>query len=347
MDLLYKRDINEISKLFDGKNILITGGTGSFGNKLIDILLKETKPNKIIVFSRDEFKQYHMSKKFSPDKYPCMRYFIGDIRDLSRLNEAFKNIDIVFHAAALKHVPIIEYNPNEAIKTNIYGTENIVKAAINNNVERVIALSTDKCVSPANLYGATKLCLEKLIISGNHMSGNKTKFSVLRYGNVFASRGSVVPLFIKQAKEGLFTITDKKMTRFTLLLEEAINFVLDCSINMIGGEIFIPKLPSYNICQLANVIAPNVKIDEIGIRPGEKLHESMIGEYESYLAIENDDKYIILPPIYTSNHIIYTNKYGNKFCTNGFIYSSDNNELISDERLLAMIDLYKKNNKFY
>ena len=344
MNFLYERNKEDISKLFDGKNILITGGTGSFGKKLIEILLNESKPNKIIVYSRDEFKQYHMSKKFSQDKYPCMRYFIGDIRDLNRLNDAFKDVNIVFHAAALKHVPIIEYNPNEAIKTNIYGTENIVKAAINNNVERVIALSTDKCVSPANLYGATKLCLEKLIISGNHMSGNNTKFSVLRYGNVFASRGSVVPFFIKQAKEGLITITDKKMTRFTLLLEEAINFVLDCSVNMIGGEIFIPKLSSYNICQLASIIGPNVKIEEIGIRPGEKLHESMIGEYESYLAIENDNKYIIIPPIYTVNHINFTEKYGNNFCKNGYIYSSDNNELISNERLLAMIELYKKNN---
>ena len=344
MNLLYKRSVEDLKKLFDNKRILITGGTGSFGNKLIEIIVKETKPKEIVIFSRDEFKQYHMSKKFGEEIYSCVTYFIGDIRDFDRVDEAFRNIDIVFHAAALKHVPIIEYNPSEAIKTNINGTENIVNAAIKNNVERVIALSTDKCVSPANLYGATKLCLEKLIISGNYKGGSNVKFSVLRYGNVFASRGSVVPLFVKQSLENKFTITDEKMTRFTLILEEAINFVLDCSINMIGGEVFIPKLPSYNICQLARVINKDAKIEITGIRPGEKLHEAMIGESESYLAIENKDKYIIIPPIYTSNHINFTKKYGDKFLKNGLIYSSDNNELISNERLLNMVNLYKKEN---
>ena len=218
MKLLYNLDLEKTAELVNGKNILITGGTGSFGNKLIETLLNHFTPKKIIVFSRDEFKQYNMQKIFSPEKYPCMRYFLGDIRDKERVDEAFKGVNIVFHAAALKQVPATEYNPNEAIKTNIYGTENVVKAAINNNVEKVIALSTDKCVSPANLYGATKLCLEKLVIAGNHLSGNKTQFSVIRYGNVFGSRGSVVPLFLKQKEEGLITVTDNKMTRFTLAI---------------------------------------------------------------------------------------------------------------------------------
>lgn len=344
MNFLYTRNKDLISELFNNKNILITGGTGSFGNKLVEILLNETNCNKIIIFSRDEFKQYHMQKKFSNfNNSDRLRYFIGDIRDYNRLEEAFSNVDIVFHAAALKHVPIIEYNPNEAVKTNIYGTENVVKAAIKCNVKKVIALSTDKCVSPANMYGATKLCLEKLVIAGNHMSGNKVQCSVLRYGNVFASRGSVVPLFINQAKKGEITVTDKRMTRFTLLLEEAINFVLDCAINMLGGEIFIPKLPSYNICQLAKVIDPNSKIKEIGIRPGEKLHESMIGEYESYLTIDCEDKYVVTPILENSKEIDYNKKYSNKYCDQGYVYSSDKNELISDERLKKMIELYKNN----
>ena len=344
MKLLYELDMQKTADMVNNKVILITGGTGSFGNKLVETLLKDFSPKKIIIFSRDEFKQYNMQKIFSIEQYPCMRYFIGDIRDADRVNEAFRGVDIIFHAAALKQVPAIEYNPNEAIKTNIYGTENIVKAVINNNVERVIALSTDKCVSPANLYGATKLCLEKLIIAGNHLSGNKTKFSVLRYGNVFGSRGSVVPLFLKQKEEGLITVTDKKMTRFTMILQEAINFVLNCGVDMVGGEIFIPKLPSYNICQLANVIAPGVEIKEIGIRPGEKLHEAMIGESESYLAIECDNRYIIKPVVYVSDGNKFTEKYGDKYCPSEYIYSSGDNELISDVRLLDMVELYKKEN---
>jgi UDP-N-acetylglucosamine 4,6-dehydratase len=345
MNFLYKLDVEKTAQLVNNKVILITGGTGSFGNKLVETLLNNFNPKKLIIFSRDEFKQYHMQKKFGMDKYPCMRYFIGDVRDRERMMEAFRGVDIVFHAAALKQVPAIEYNPNEAIKTNIYGTENVVHAAINNNIERVIALSTDKCVSPANLYGATKLCLEKLIISGNHMSGNKTKFSVLRYGNVFGSRGSVVPLFLKQKEEGLITVTHKQMTRFTLVLDEAINFVLNCGVEMIGGEIFIPKLPSYHIVQLAKIIAPGVEIKEIGIRPGEKLHESMIGDYESHLAIEREDKYVIQPTIYVSDNKKYKDKYGNNYCDSDFVYSSGNNELISDERLSQMVELYKRENK--
>lgn len=344
MKLLYNLDLDKTAELVNNKVILITGGTGSFGHKLVETLLNDFSPKKIIIFSRDEFKQYNMQKIFSMEQYPSMRYFIGDVRDKERVDEAFSGVDIVFHAAALKQVPAIEYNPNEAIKTNIYGTENIVKAAIRNKIERVIALSTDKCVSPANLYGATKLCLEKLIIAGNHLSSNKTKFSVLRYGNVFGSRGSVVPLFLTQKEEGVITVTDKKMTRFTMILQEAINFVLNCGVDMIGGEIFIPKLPSYNICQLANVIAPEIEVAEVGIRPGEKLHEAMIGESESYLAIECDSRYIIKPLVYVSEEHKFIEKYGDKFCQGEYVYSSGDNELITDERLLEMVELYKMEN---
>jgi UDP-N-acetylglucosamine 4,6-dehydratase len=214
------------------------------------------------------------------------------------------------------------------------------KGVIQNNVQKVIALSTDKCISPVNLYGATKLCLEKLIIAGNHLSGHKVKFSVLRYGNVFGSRGSVVPLFLKQKEEGMIAVTDSRMTRFTMLLQEAINFVLNCSLDMIGGEIFIPMLPSYNICQLANIIAPGIKIREVGIRPGEKLHESMIGESESYLAIINNNRYIIHSASEKYNNNKFTEKYGNLYCQTGYVYSSGDNKIISDKRMLEMINLY-------
>jgi len=332
--------LNTKEDIYTGKNILITGGTGSFGNKIVETLFKEFKPNKIIIFSRDEYKQYLMRQKFPEDSYK-IRYFIGDIRDFERLKLAFKNIDIIFHAAALKHVPSIEYNPMEAIKTNIYGTDNVIKAAIENNVDRVIGISTDKCVSPANLYGSTKLCLEKIVIAGNIMSGNKTKCSVLRYGNVFASRGSVVPLFLKQKKEGLIKVTDSRMTRFTLTLDDAINFVLNSANSMVGGEIFVPKLPSYNILQLANVIGNNVEIKEIGIRPGEKIHESMIGDYESHLAIDCGSYYVIQPNIsINDNNNIFYNKYGKNILGNNKNYNSNDNERIEDEELYEILLQY-------
>lgn len=342
MDLLYK--INTENDIFTNKNILITGGTGSFGNKIIEVLLNNFNPSKIIIFSRDEFKQYKMQELFPKTKYKNIKFVIGDIRDYDRIYSALKGVDIVFHAAALKQVPAVEYNPEEAIKTNIYGTQNVIKAAIENNVDRVIGLSTDKCVSPANLYGATKMCLEKIIISGNIMSGNNTKCSVLRYGNVFASRGSVVPLFFEQKKEGLIKITNKEMTRFTLSLDEAINFVLICTQKMIGGEIFIPKLPSYNIVQLANLIAPYIPIEEIGIRPGEKIHESMIGDYESHLAIDSGNFYVIQPVIpINENENFYYDKYGKNILGNNKTYNSFENELITNERLNKFIESYNEN----
>lgn len=339
-------NIENLKEKINNSTILITGGTGSFGNELIKFLFKNCSPRKIIVLSRDEFKQFEMRKRFSWNNFPNLRFMIGDIRDLPRLQSVFKGIDYIFHAAALKQVPIIEYNPIEAVKTNIYGTDNIIRAAIDNNVKEVIALSTDKCVEPCNLYGATKLCLEKLIIAGNILSGNKTKFSVLRYGNVLGSRGSVIPFFNKQKETGILTVTDKKMTRFTLTLPQAINFVLNSFLKMTGGEIFVPKLPSYNIMQLANIIGPKCEKKEIGIRPGEKLHESMVGQHESYLTIESENSYVILPSI-TNERMKekFTNIYGNNFCKPGFSYSSGNNYLIDDKKFKKMIDDFiKKDN---
>lgn len=288
--------LNVPEEFINDKSILITGGTGSFGKQMLKTLLENFQPKKIVIFSRDEFKQSEMQKEFNVNKYKSLRYFLGDIRDKERLMEAFNDIDIVFHAAALKQVPALEYNPSEAIKTNIYGAENVIKAAISNNVKNVIAISTDKAVSPVNLYGATKLCFEKLFISANNIVGKKdTKFSVLRYGNIFESRGSVVPLFLEQSKTNKFTVTDPEMTRFNFTLESAINFVLNCSSKILGGEIFVPKLKSYNIIQLCNVINPEAEIEITGIRPGEKLHECMISFTEIENCYECDMYFIILP----------------------------------------------------
>jgi len=325
-----------ISELVNNKVIFITGGTGTFGNKITEILLNNYNPKKIIIFSRDEFKQHNMKQIFSDNKYKNIRYFIGDIRDYDRLLTATKNVDIIFHAAAMKQVDTIEYNPFEAIKTNIYGTENVIKAAIANNVKRVIAVSTDKCVSPVNLYGATKLCLEKIIIHANVMSGeNGPIFSVLRYGNVFNSRGSVVPVFLKQKNTKVFTITDEKMTRFNLTIDQAIIFVLNCASIMIGGEIFVPRLDSYNIVQLAMCIDSSAVINIIGKRPGEKLHEAMISSSESYKTLIKDDYYVILPEVFDKNYKEY---YGEIFMEENVEYSSGDNKLIEDSDLIKMIN---------
>lgn len=329
---------NEVAELVNGKNIFITGGTGTFGHKITEILLNQYSPNKIIIFSRDEFKQYNMKQIYPESKYPNIRYFIGDVRDYERLLTATQNVNVLFHAAAMKQVDTIEYNPLEAIKTNIYGTENVIKAAIKNNISKVIGVSTDKCVNPINLYGATKLCLEKLIIHANLMSGkNGTIFSVLRYGNVINSRGSVVPLFLKQKDNKSFTITDKDMTRFTLTIEQAINFVLNCASIMIGGEVFVPKLPSYNILQLAKCIEKDSKIEIIGIRPGEKLHEAMISSSESHKTLNQENYMVVLPEININNN--YEEKYGSNYRLCNEEYSSGDNILISDEDLIKMIHL--------
>jgi len=329
--------LDSVKNLINNKIVFVTGGTGTFGHKITEIVLKHYEPKKIIIFSRDEFKQYNMKQLFPENKYQNIRYFIGDIRDYERLLTATKDVDLIFHAAAMKQVDTVEYNPLEAIKTNIYGTENVIKAAIYNNVKKVIAVSTDKCVSPINLYGATKLCLEKLIIHANVMSGaNGPIFSVLRYGNVFNSRGSVVPLFLKQKDTGVFTITDSNMTRFTLTIDQAITFVLNSASIMIGGEIFVPVLPSYNIVQLANCINSENEIKIIGKRPGEKLHEAMISSSESYNTIIKDNFYVILPEISIINKN-YNEAYGDNFMAPDSEYSSGNNELIDNDALIKMI----------
>ena len=244
--------------MLDGKNILITGGTGSFGKKCTEIILKRYKPNKVIIFSRDELKQFEMAQVFSDTIYPCMRYFIGDVRDKERLYRAFHGVDYVIHAAALKQVPAAEYNPFEAVKTNILGAQNVINVAIDQKVKRVIALSTDKAANPINLYGATKLCSDKLFIAGNTYVGrDETSFGVVRYGNVFGSRGSVIPFFLKQKETGVLPITDPKMTRFWITLEQGVNFVLQCLDRMVGGELFVPKIPSMKIIDLARAICPD------------------------------------------------------------------------------------------
>ena len=330
--------LNDVAGLINGKNILITGGTGTFGHKITEIILTKYNPNKLIIFSRDEFKQYNMKQLFPESKYPCLRYFIGDVRDYDRLRVATKNVDVLFHAAAMKQVDTIEYNPLEAIKTNIYGTENVIKAAVENNVARVIGVSTDKSVSPANLYGATKLCLEKLLIHANVMSGKDgTKFSVLRYGNVINSRGSVVPLFLKQKEKNCFTITSEEMTRFTLSIDQAIFFVLNCASIMVGGEIFVPKLPSYNILQLAKCISKDAEIKNIGIRPGEKLHEAMISSTESYKTLIQELFYVILPEINLNTN--YNDKYGARYMDPNTEYSSGKNILIDDDELIKTLTI--------
>jgi len=279
--------------VLNGKVILITGGTGSFGKKFTKIVLKKFKPKKLIIFSRDEMKQYEMRKEFSNAKYKNLRYFVGNVRDASRLHRAFNGVDVVVHAAALKIVPTAEYNPFEAVKTNIIGAENVINVAIDNGVKKVIALSTDKAANPINLYGATKLCSEKMFVAANNYSPWGTKFCVVRYGNVFGSRGSVVPFFKECSKKGVVPITDRKMTRFWITLEQGVNFVLSCLKDMEGGEIFIPKIPSMKVTDLAKAICPNCKQKIIGIRPGEKLHETLLGEDDGPFSYEFKDRYVI------------------------------------------------------
>ncbi len=282
--------------MFDGKRILITGGTGSFGKKCTEILLSRYTPRKLIIFSRDEFKQYLMAQQFPETTYPCMRYFLGDVRDKERLQRAFHQVDYVIHAAALKHVPAAEYNPTECIKTNVAGAQNVINVAADRGVKRVVALSTDKACNPVNLYGATKLCSDKLFVAANaFVAQDETRFSVVRYGNVVGSRGSVIPLFMKQRLNGALTITDPRMTRFWITLEQGVEFVLRCFKEMEGGEIFVPKLPSVGIMDLARAVAPDCEHTVIGIRPGEKIHEMMISKDDARLTREYDDHYVIRP----------------------------------------------------
>ena len=280
----------------NGKTVLITGGTGSFGKKFTQHLLKKYKKiKKLIVYSRDELKQSEMAMTLSDKKYKCLRYFLGDVRDITRLSRAMKNVDVVIHAAALKQVPMAEYNPIEFIKTNVMGAQNIIESALDNKVKRVIALSTDKAAAPINLYGATKLCSDKLFVAANNYAGQKCKFSVVRYGNVFGSRGSVIPLFKKLINSGYFPITSKEMTRFNISLEEGVKMVDWARQNALGGEIFVPKIPSYKITDLARAMNPKNKLKIIGVRRGEKIHEEMITSSDSQTTYEIKKYYVILP----------------------------------------------------
>lgn len=319
--------------IIENKVVLVTGGTGSFGKKFIRKAL-ELNVKKIIVFSRDELKQYEMKQEFQDKR---IRFFIGDVRDKDRLYRAFDGVDIVIHAAAMKHVDACEYNPFEAVKTNIHGAQNIVEAAIDRGVEKVIALSTDKACSPVNLYGATKLASDKLFIAANAYVGEKkTRFSVVRYGNVVGSRGSVVPFFQKVRHTGRVPITDERMTRFWITLEQGVQFVLDNLGRMQGGEIFVPKIPSMNIMDLAKAIAPECEIDVIGIRPGEKLHEAMIMEDDSRHTLEFETYYVIQPELswWSKERLV-----GGKALVDGFAYTSDNNEeWLSIEQLSKMVE---------
>ena len=315
--------------MFDNKSILITGGTGSFGKQYTKTILRDYKPKKIVIYSRDELKQYEMSQKYAGTE---MRYFIGDVRDRERLNTAMQNIDYVIHAAAIKHVPVAEYNPLECIKTNIHGAENVISCAIANNVTKVIALSTDKAANPINLYGATKLASDKLFVAANNITGKaKTRFGVVRYGNVVGSRGSVVPFFKKIIHEGAesLPITHSEMTRFWITLQQGVDFVLKNFARMHGGEIFVPKIPSVRVTELAKAYAPNLPIKIIGIRPGEKLHEIMCPADDSHLTIEFEDHYVICPTIkfYDINYDYSINNIGEegKPVEQGYEYHSGNN----------------------
>tara|TARA_B100001121_G_scaffold193811_1_gene169350 strand:+ start:16311 stop:17309 length:999 start_codon:yes stop_codon:yes gene_type:complete len=320
---------------------LITGGTGSFGKVFIKKLIHQNKKiSRLIIFSRDELKQFEMSKQYPPDKYPFIRFFLGDIRDKDRLLSATENVETIVHAAALKQVPATEYNPFEAIKTNIIGANNLIEAALKNNIRNVLALSTDKACSPINLYGATKLCSDKLFISANNIKGNRNiKFSVVRYGNVLGSRGSVVPFFLKNKNKGSLPITDINMTRFNITLEYAVEIVLWSLKNLSGGELLVPKLPSYRLIDLAKAVGPKCKTPIIGIRPGEKIHEEMISSSDSQNTIELNKFYLILPNLNKKILNNYKKKFKCKKVNKNFIYSSNTNKkFLSINELRKMIN---------
>ena len=334
--------------MFNDATVAITGATGSFGKRTVATILERYRPAKLIVFSRDELKQSEMTRIFSRKEHSCIRYFLGDVRDPERLYEAFRGVDYVIHAAALKQVPTIEYNPFEAIKTNVLGAQNVIKACIERKVKRVLALSTDKAANPINLYGATKLCSDKLFVAGNTMSGDiGTRFSVVRYGNVLGSRGSVVPLFLKQRATNKLSLTDERMTRFTITLQQGVDFVLECIQDMIGGELFVPKIPSYRIMDVARAIAPDAEYEYIGIRPGEKLHEVMVPEDESPNTLEFDDHFVIQPMHFWWRGEAKLRERGGRPCPPDFRYSSETNDQWLDHadlaRLVAEFEEYTEN----
>ncbi len=315
--------------------VLVTGGTGSFGRKFTEILLEHHRPRKLIIFSRDELKQHEMRQVYPDSPGSPMRYFIGDVRDQDRLKRAFTDVDIVVHTAALKQVPACEYNPFEAVQTNIIGAKNVIDAAIDEGVKKVIGISTDKAVNPTNLYGATKLCAEKLLVQGNSYSGTGgTLLSCARYGNVVGSRGSVVPVFLEQMKNGKVPLTDERMTRFWIELEHGVRFVIRCVEQMRGGEIFVPKIPSIRIIDLAKALAPNCELEHIGIRPGEKLHEVLISEDESRNTVELEDMYIVQP---ANPRWEVKRWHGSKSVPADFRFASDSNpQWLSVEDLKAL-----------
>ena len=324
------------TKFLDGKSVLITGGTGSLGNKLVELLSTHAKPRRIIVFSRDEYKQHVMADRFA--HVDSMRFFLGDVRDGQRLRRAFEGVDYVIHAAALKQVPAAEYNPFEFIHTNVLGAQNIIEAAIDTGVQKVVALSTDKAANPINLYGATKLCSDKLFIAGNNYSGGHgSRFAVVRYGNVVGSRGSVVPLFVEKRRTGVLTITHPDMTRFWITLEQGATLVLNGLRDMHGGELYVPKIPSSKITDLARLLGPECKIETVGIRPGEKLHEIMIGCEDARNTVDCGSQYIIQPMLkfWGNNGSPYSKL---PRCPEGFAYSSDSNDRwVSDDEMKQMI----------
>jgi UDP-N-acetylglucosamine 4,6-dehydratase (inverting) len=330
--------------MLNGKSLLITGGTGSFGKEFIQtVLRKYPQVKKIVVYSRDELKQFEMQHHTSYGNNPALRYFIGDVRDGERLKRACEGIDYIIHAAALKHVPVAEYNPMECIKTNVFGAENVINAALSLGVKKVVALSTDKAAAPINLYGATKLCSDKLFIAANNMKGNRElTFSVVRYGNVMGSRGSVIPFFLEKRKEGFLPITDTEMTRFNISLSEGVDLVLYALEKAIGGELYVPKIPSYRITEVAEAIAPSCEQRVVGIRPGEKLHEEMITETDSLNTIETERYFIIVPNLMQKSHQEVMEKYlayyQAKPVEKGFAYSSGkNSEWLSVAQIRQLI----------
>jgi len=329
----------EHSLSLDGRSVLVTGGTGSFGHKFVEMVLARYKPKRLAIYSRDELKQYEMQQKFNPNEHRCLRYFLGDVRDLDRLKMALRGIDTVIHAAALKQVPAAEYNPTECIHTNVLGAENLVMACITEGVKRLVALSTDKACNPINLYGASKLASDKIFTAANQLSGDGgTVFCCVRYGNVVGSRGSVVPLYQRLVTEGTteLPVTDARMTRFWITLEQGVEFVLSCLDMMRGGEIFIPKIPSMKITDLAAALSPGGKVKIIGIRPGEKLHEVMITEDDARNTVEFSDRYVIEPnPVAWTGHVL---RDGAVPVEDGFRYASDNNtEWLDDAGLHELV----------
>ena len=319
---------------WSSKSVLVTGGTGSFGQHFIATLLRDHSPRRLIVFSRDELKQHEMRQVFPDGDGSPLRYFIGDVRDVDRLRRAMSGVDLVVHAAAMKQVPACEYNPIEAVLTNVMGAKNVIEAALDTGVHRVLALSTDKAVSPANLYGATKLVAEKLFVQANTYAGaGPTRFACVRYGNVIGSRGSVVPLFVKQRGAGRVTVTDPRMTRFWITLEQGVRFVVDCAERMLGGEVFVPKLPSTGMMTMVQVAAPGCEVDIIGIRPGEKLHETLISEDEARHALEQDAHYIVLP----AQQWDTGESWEGRPLPDGFWYASDNNPCSLDAAELQLL----------